>query len=71
MNIIFIPGQSDAISLAGFKFIFFGISELGFQLVHPNPLSTLNARNLRPEQPASEAEPSALPESRGFGRKDQ
>ena len=92
MNIIFIPGQSDAISLAGFKFILSGISDLDFQLAHRNTPSTLDARNLRPEQPASEAEallrrsrdlnkspcpvtrmssseaePSALSESRGFG----
>jgi len=56
MNIIFIPGQSDAIPLAGFKFILSGISDLDFQLAHRNTPSTLDARNLWPEQPASEDE---------------
>lgn len=46
MNIIFIPGQSDAISLAEFKFILSGISDLDFQLAHRNTLSILDARNL-------------------------
>jgi len=44
MNIIFILGQSDAILLAGFEFILFRISDLDFQLVDPNPLSSSSAR---------------------------
>jgi hypothetical protein len=46
MNIIFIPGQSDVISLAGLKFILSEISELDLHLAHRNTPSTLDARNL-------------------------